>query len=215
MPAELYGRGQENLHLSLPVKDFIKIYKLAGENTVVNVLAGDKKIPALIYEVTKDYLSDEPSHVDLYAVRMDEKLQTKVPLEFAGESAAVKNLGAILVRTLQEVPVEALPDKIPHSLIVDLSRLVEVGNSIHLADLVVPAEVKILIDPHTVVVTVKAKMTEEQEAALVAEGSVEKVVVETEEKKLERAAEKAAAGVGEEKAAEGASATKEAPKPSR
>ncbi len=190
LPAELYGRGIANMHLSLSLKDFKKIYKAAGENTVINVTVDSNKVPVLIYDVIADYLTDEPAHVDLYAVKMDEKIQAKVPLEFFGESPAVKNFGGVLVKTVQEITVEALPDHIPHTLKVDLSKLVEIGNSIHLNQLNIASDVKVLIDMNTVVATVKAKMTEEQEAALSASSSVETVKVETEEKKLERDAKK-------------------------
>src|SRR3989344_8767969 len=101
LPAELYGRGVQNMHLSLALKDLKKVYKLAGENTVVNVVVDAKRVPALIYDAQRDYITDELEHVDFYAVRMDEKLQAKVPLEFFGESGAVKNFGGVLVKTVQ------------------------------------------------------------------------------------------------------------------
>lgn len=192
LPAELYGRGLQNQHLTLSLKDFKKIYKEAGEHTVVTVVVDGKKVPTIINDVSFDYLSGEPTHADLYQIRMDEKIQAKVPLEFTGEAPAVKNLGGVLVKTIQEIPVEALPDKIPHSFVVSVDGLVEIGNSIHLSDLAIPADVKALIDLKTVIVTIKAKMTEEQEAALAAEANPETVKVETEEKKAERDAEKAA-----------------------
>ncbi len=208
LPAELYGRGVANQHLSVALKDFNKVYKEAGENTIVNVVVGGKKTPVLINDVAFDSVSDQPIHADLYAVRMDEKLQAKVPLEFVGESLAVKNAGGVLVKAVQEISVEALPDKIPHIIKVDISKLSEIGNSIRLNELGIPSDVKLLVDAGMVVVTVKAKMTEEQEAALQAEGSVEEIKVETEEKKAERDAAKAA-----EAPAEGASVPTAAAKP--
>jgi large subunit ribosomal protein L25 len=202
IPAELYGKGIPNLHLSLPVKDFKKVYKSAGENTIVNIVVDDQKFPSIISDVARDYLTSEPIHVDLHKVRMDEKLQTKVPLEFTGESLAVKDLGGVLIKSMQELAVEALPDKIPHKIFVDISKLIEIGNTIRVEDLVIPADVKVLVDGRTAVATVSAKVTEEQEAALRAEGAApEEVKVETEEKKAEREAAKAA-----EAPAEGASA---------
>lgn len=209
VPAEMYGKGVPNLHLSVSAKDFKKAYKAAGENTIVNVVVDGQKYPSIISEVTRHYLSGEPIHVDLHKVRMDEKLQTKVPLQFIGESAAVKTLGGILVKSLQELLVEALPDKIPHTISVDISVLAEIGNTIRVEDLKVPADVKVLIDGRTAVATVAAKVTEEQEAALRAQGAApEEVKVETEEKKAEREAAKAA-----ETPAEGAVPAGEAKKP--
>ncbi len=208
VPAELYGKGVPNQHLSLPVTDFKKVYKQAGENTIVNIVVDGQKLPSIISDVALDYLTSEPIHVDLHKVRLDEKLQTKVPLEFVGESLAVKDLGGVLVKSMQELSVEALPDKIPHKISVDISKLAEIGQTIRVEDLAVPAEVKVLIDGRTAVATVAAKVTEEQEAALRAEGAApEEVKVETEEKKAEREAAKAS-----EAPAEGAPAAPEAKK---
>lgn len=192
LPAELYGKGLENLHLTLGKNEFKKIYKSAGENTVVTVVVDGQKFPTIIHDVAHDFLTSEPTHVDLYQVRMDEKIQTKIPLEFIGESLAVKNGVGVLVKTLHELPVESLPGDLPHSIKVDVSALAEVGNGITIKDLLISKAVKVLIDDSNTVVTIKAKMTEEQEAALQAAGNLEEVKVESEEKKAEREAAKAA-----------------------
>ncbi|MDO8584797.1 MAG: 50S ribosomal protein L25 [bacterium] len=193
IPAELYGRGIGNMHLAIPAKDFKKVYKAAGENTIVTVVIGEEKRPALIYDVVGDAISSEPVHVDLYQVRMDEKIQTKVPLVFVGEALGVKDKGGVLVRTLQELPIEAMPDKLPHTITVDISVLADIGMSIKVGDLNISPDVKVLVDGKVIVATVKAKITEEQEAAMQAAGSVETIKVETEEKVAEREAAKAAA----------------------
>jgi len=215
IPAELYGRGLENLHLSVPKKEFKKVFKAAGENTIVNVLLDGKNMPALIQEVTYNFLTDDIESVDLYQVRMDEKLKVGVPLEFVGVAPAVKEKNGLLVKSLQEMEVEALPADLPHDLKVDLSKLVDIGQSIYVKDLAVPANVRFLVSPDTVVATVTAKLTEEEELAMrqAASGGVEAVKVETEEAKAERDATKAATGEAAP-AAEAAKAAKEAKTPS-
>ncbi len=186
LPAELYGRGMPNKHLSLHALDFSRLYKTAGENTLVTLRVGKEQFPVLIHDVQYDYLTDVPVHVDFYGVRMDEKIQTKVPLVFTGESIAVKDAGGVLVKIAQELPVEALPGDIPREIIVSIIPLDRIGASIRVEDLSLPAGVRALVDGRITLVTVKAKMTEEEEVALAAKGTVEKVVVETEEKKAER-----------------------------
>ena len=196
IPAELYGRGLANLHLSVPLKEFKKVYKNAGENTVVNAMLDGEKHPVLIQDVSYNPVTDEMESVDLYQVSMDKKLKVGVPVEFLGVAPAVKEKNGLLVKALQEVEVEALPVDLPRELKVDLSRLLDIGQSIYVKDLEVPTGVKILTGPETVVATVTAKVTEEEELAMrqaAAEG-VETVKVESEEKKAERDATKAATG---------------------
>ncbi len=189
IPAELYGHGASNLHLSVPSREFAKVFKEAGTNTLVNLLVEGKKQPVLIHEVDRDYLTDEVAHIDFYQVRMDEKIKAKIPLEFVGESPAVKEKAAILNKAMTEIEVEALPADLPHRLSADLSKLLDLNQSVYVRDIAVPKGVEVLVDPETVVVTATPPAAEEKKVEEVPV-DVSAVKVETEEKKAERSAEK-------------------------
>lgn len=186
IPAELYGREVENLHLSVDVKKFDEVYSEAGENTVVNVLVDGATKPVLIHSVQRNYLTDEIESVDFYEVKMDEKIEANVPIEFVGESPAVKDLDGILIKAMDEVNVEALPADIPSEITIDLSQLKSLGESIYVKDLPVTEKYKFMVDLETVVVTVSEPKAEEEVAE---EITPEDVVVEGEEEK--KAEEKA------------------------
>src|SRR3984885_3633238 len=96
VPAELYGHGIKNLHLSVAAKEFGKVLKEAGTTTVVTLVLNTQKTPAIIHDVVKNYLTGEIEHVDFYQVRMDEKITAKIPLEFIGEAPAVKSANAVI-----------------------------------------------------------------------------------------------------------------------
>lgn len=194
IPGELYGHGLENLHLSIPSKDFAKIFKAAGENTVVNVTVDGKKHPTLIYNVQYDPVLDTIIHADFYEVRMDEKIKAHVPVEFVGESPAVKEFSGIVVKAIQEIEVEALPGDLPHIIEVDLGTLTEIGANFYVKDLKPIKGVEFLLDPETVMATVTAQMTVEEEAALAGPVDVAEVKVETEEETAAREALKAEDG---------------------
>lgn len=188
MPAELYGKGIENAHLSIPVKDFKKVFKEAGMNTIINLSFGKEKRPAIIHDIDADSLTGEIIHVDFYQVRMDEKIKTKIPVEFLGVAPAVKDKGGILNKSVYEIEVEALPGDLPHRFEVDISLLDDLNKSIYVRDIKAPKGVKMLIDADTPVATVTEPRAEEVvEAAPV---DVSTVKVETEEKKAEREAGK-------------------------
>ena len=181
VPAELYGANVENAHLVLPVKDFMKAYKEAGESTIVSLAFADKKIPVLIQDVVFSPLSQEVEHVDFLAVKMDEKIRTEVPLEFINEAPAVKEKNAILVKVTQELEVEAFPADLPRSIKVDLAKLIDIDTSIYVKDLEVSDKVKILVDGETVVASAVEQAVEEEVVAPVL--SVEEIKTEAEEKK--------------------------------
>lgn len=188
IPAEFYGHGMENKTLAVDRKEFQKVFKQAGENTVVNLVLDGKKQPCLVHDVQHDTVSGEVIHIDFYGVRMDEKLRTMVPLEFSGESPAVKELGGILNKAVAEIEVEALPADLPHSFMVDISGLAELNQSIYVKDIKASKNVKILMDADTAVVTVTEPAPEEETAPPVVD--VSEVKVESEEKKAEREAGK-------------------------
>ena len=193
IPAELYGHGVPNVHLVVPAKEFGKVYKAAGSSTMITLDLGHEKKQAMIHDVVRDNVRDDILHVDFYQVRLDEKIAAHVPLEFIGESAAVKEKGAIINKSLAEIEVEAFPQDVPHTIAVDLSALADIDQSIYVKDLVLPKGVTIDLDGEMVVATATAPISEEELAAQAAPADVADVKVESEEKKAERDAEKAAA----------------------
>lgn len=164
VPAEVFGHGVMNQHLTVSAKEFGKVYKEAGEHTIVMLTVDAKeKVPTVITDVVRDSLSGTILSIDFHAIRMDEKIQAKIPINFTGEAPAVK-LGFPVVRTLEEIEVEALPGKLPRAFDVDLSGLTNPGESIHATDIHVPTDVRVLVPLDTVIVTVGEKTKEEAPA---------------------------------------------------
>ncbi len=192
IPAELYGHGVKNVHLVVSEKEFAKTYKKAGSSTMITLDLGKEKRPAMIHSVLRDSVRDDILHIDFYQVRLDEKIKAHVPLEFSGESPAVKEKSAIINRSLAELEVEAFPQDVPHTIIVDLSALIDIDQSIYVKDIILPKGVVTDLDGDTVVATATEPISEEELIAQAAPADVSGVKVESEEKKAEREAEKAA-----------------------
>ena len=188
IPAELYGHGVKNLHLTVSAREFLKVFKEAGENTIVNLQIQGGEKPVLIHEIKTNYLNGEIDHIDFYEVRLDEKIKAKIQLEFIGEAPAQKSKGGVLNKVVSEIEVEALPGDLPHRFTVNLEVLDDLNKSFYVKDLEVSPKVRILADPKTVIVTVAEPLKEEERAEAVID--VTAVKVEAEEKKAERTAEK-------------------------
>lgn len=166
VPAELYGHGIKNLHLTLSAKEFLKVFKEAGESTIVNLTTEDKKtLPVMIHEVKTDSLSGEILNIDFYQIKLTEKIRVYIPIEFIGEAPAVKTFGGILIKTLKEIEVEALPRDLPHRLQADLASLNEIGKNIALKDLKIGDNVKLFVNPETIIATVVEAKAEEEVVA--------------------------------------------------
>lgn len=188
IPAEMYGGGMENMHVTVPAADFRKVFKHAGESAVVKVVVDKTPYSVLIHDVQRHFLTSEIVHVDFYRIQAGQVITTRVPFEFVGQSLAVKD-GGVLGKVMADVEVEAPVEKLPRTIVVDLTGLAQIGDSIHLKDLAIAQGVELHADKMSVVVTVTAPRKEEEvtPAAVV---DVSTIKVEGEEKKAERAAKK-------------------------
>jgi large subunit ribosomal protein L25 len=175
LPAVLYGHKVETQDLELSEREFAKIFKLAGESTLVNLTVDGQSRPVLIHEVQNHYLTDKPIHVDFYAVNMDEKLKAHVPVHFLGEAPAVKSLGGVLVKNLSEIEVECLPADLPHAIEVDISILDNFEKAVYVRDLKVSDKVQILTSADDMVTNVAAPRSEAELASLSEKPMVEDV----------------------------------------
>lgn len=188
LPAVVYGKGKEAEPVAVREVDFLKLWKSAGESTVVELKLGQKTENVLIQDVAIDPLKDNPIHADFYIIEMDKPIKVEVPLEFVGESEVVKS-GGILVKVLHELKIEALPKDLPHNITVDISTLKTLEDSIKIKNLAIPAGVKVLDGPDETVVLVEAPRAEEEVKAAEAEAqSLESIEVVGKKLKAEESA---------------------------
>lgn len=195
LPAVLYGHNVAAQHLAVPAQTFNKIFKEAGESTIVKLkVGGSEPVNVLIQDVQRHGTEDTITHIDFYQVSMTEKLKATVPLVFVGESPAVKALGGTLVHVFSEVEVESLPADLPHEIQVDISNLATFDDAIRIKDLNVDhSKVKILVDnPESVVASVQPPRSEEElkeleQAPVVADVTQVEGVAEPEPKEGEAA----------------------------
>ncbi len=184
----VYGPKRESTPIFINKKEFIELYKNAGESTLINLEIKDakKKAPVLIYDVQEDPYTREIIHVDFLEPNLKEKVEAEIPLEFEGEAPAVKDLDGTLIKNTYSVDVKALPDKLPHEIKVDVSILKTFDDAIYIKDLHVEEGVEILHEGDmTVALVSKPEDVEaELEKPITDEGEPE-VVGEKEEEEEE------------------------------
>jgi large subunit ribosomal protein L25 len=159
IPAVFYGFKRDVTSLSVDKKEFISVLKEAGETSTITLKTPNGDFNAMIHDVQVDPIKGEVTHVDFLSVDMNKAIEVEVPLEFIGESEAVKE-GGVLVKVMHELSVESLPGSIPQHIEVDLSKLKTIDDIITLGDLKLPAGVKFVEEDMSVVV---ASVTAQQE----------------------------------------------------
>ena len=178
IPAVLYGHnGSESVSLTIPAKT---VETLLKQRVVNNVLI-DLDIPeiswkgkTLLREVQRHPWKGFPYHLSFFAVGSQDSLEVELSLHFVGESVGVKMGGGILDTVMMQLAVKCKPDSIPDAIEVDISNL-NVGDALHIHELVLPPGVVAVGEPNQVVVSVLASQAdaeeESEEAAAAAAGA--------------------------------------------
>ena len=181
VPAVLYGWEEKTGRmLSVNERDFRKLWEKAGEATLVELEIDGEKKGVLIQDVAIDPRRNTPLHIDFYAVQMNKPIKVSVPIILEGESPAVKSLGAILVKVLYEIEVEALPKDLPRDIKVDISSLVALNDRVTVGGLSMPSGVKAVTSEDEVIVVAQAQV---EETAAVTERTLEDIEVAPKGKK--------------------------------
>src|SRR5258708_12363105 len=115
IPANVYGKNLSSTAIEVKQPDFDKIFKEVGETGLVDLQLNNESKPVLIKNLQMNYKLNSPLHVDFYQVNLKEKVKTMVPVVLVGEPKAVTDQVGMLLQTLSEVEVEALPDNLPES----------------------------------------------------------------------------------------------------
>lgn len=163
LPAVLYGRGQPTKSIALSHGNFEKIWRQAGESTVITLSHPEGTLDVLIAEVQTDPVTGEFLHVDFQVLEKGKKVKVKVPIQFVGVSPAARDLGATLVKVLHEIEVEAFPNDLPHAIEVGVSVLDTLESQILARDLRLQPGVTLRTNPLEVVAAVAAAREEEKE----------------------------------------------------
>jgi len=160
-PANIYGKGVKSLSVQVPYKEFEKVYKEAGETGVVDVEIEGAIRPSLIHNVQQDYYKHVLLHADFFQVNLKEKVKTMVKIITIGEPKAVSEKLGLLMQTLSEIEIEALPTDLPEKIEVDVEPLAVLDAQITVGEIKAPAGVTILTDASQIVAKIGSLISKE------------------------------------------------------
>lgn len=163
LPANIYGKKVKSLAIQIPMNEFEKVYKEAGETGIIEIAVDSSKRPVLINNVQVHPVTDIPIHVDFLQIDLKEKVTADVPVDLIGESPAEKSGLGTVVQQINEIEVEALPTDLPEKFEVDLSKLTKVDMAVLVKDLDVDKKkVEIKSDVEQILVKVEPPRKEEE-----------------------------------------------------
>lgn len=177
VPGVVYGRSMKPVSVVVDAKSLTKVlHSKAGEHALVKLKLEGKSAwekPALVKSVEHHPVDGHVMHVDFHAIALTERIKVRVPVALKGEAVGVKQESGILEQFLREIEIECLPTEIPASVDFDVSAM-KIGDTIHVKDLVPPANTKIITDLEGAIASVQKPKEEkpEEEAAAVTEPEV-------------------------------------------
>lgn len=193
VPAVIYGGKDAPANLEVSRKDIDQLLSHAvGENILVELeIADGTKITnrlSLIQEIQHHPVGGEILHVDFHAVSMTEEIEAEIPLEPAGEPVGVKTYGGLFQQNMRSLAIRCLPQNLPEIITVDVSAL-NIGESLHVKDIKLPAGVTATEDADLTVFLVSEPTVAEESSTAEAPTAPE-VIKEKKPEGGEAAAEK-------------------------
>ena len=187
IPAILYG-GKEEKMFTINFRDFIKLLNNPdGTNIIIDLKSKSFKGMAVIKNIQRDPVKRDPLHVDFYEIAMDKPLRIPVTVHLTGAAPGVRE-GGMMEQNLWEIEIEALPGNLPSHIDVDVSNL-SIGDSIHIKDLNVEDDLKIMADEEELIAHVAAprlaEAAEEEEEGEVVEMAEPEVITAKKEEEEE------------------------------
>ena len=183
IPGVMYGYKGDKA-VSVQGKDFLKLFEDIGEHSIITLSLDEKeKIDAIVKDYQVDPVKRDIIHIDFLQIKAGQLLRTEIPVKVKGVSKGVK-MGGILEEYVRDIEIECLPKDLPEAFHIDVTDL-DIGDSVHVKDITVGEEIRILSSPEQVVLTIGLP-------SKVAEPVVEEEEVEEGAEGVEEGAEEAA-----------------------
>lgn len=158
VPAIIHDHGKPSLAVQAPYLAMYRTYQEAGKHHPISLTAGSHTYTVLIKAAAFEPKKNKLTHLVFNAVNKNQKVEAEVPIrpryDEGNEASPAERAGLIVLAQLENVEVKAVPDKIPDVLEYDAEKLIEVGDHITVADLIVPQGVEVVTEPEQAVATV-------------------------------------------------------------
>jgi large subunit ribosomal protein L25 len=159
IPAVVYGAVKENLFVSIDENTILKYRTRAYENSLFNLKFKDNtnrdEIVVILKDIQKHPVTHKPEHVDLLAIDLKKPVRLEIEVRVEGKPIGLAD-GGLLTVVNRSIEIECLPTNIPDAIIADVSNL-GVGDSLHVSDLNLPSDIKLISAPDMTIAVVNVQ----------------------------------------------------------
>lgn len=171
LPAVAYGRSQEPVNLSVNAHEFNVLLARQGAGGLITLkfTDGQADLPVIVKEIQIDPRRNEPRTLDFLKVSLSEKVSSTALMVLEGEPIGVRQDGGLLVQSLHEIHISALPQNLPEHITLDVTEL-EMNGTLLVEDIKFPEGVEAVTPLDEVVASVAQPRVEAAEPEEAAEG---------------------------------------------
>lgn len=148
VPAVIHDHDKPSVHVQANSIAALKAYRQAGKHHPVELTADGKKYTAMIKVAEFEPQKQQLTHIVFNAVSANQKVEAEVPIhakyDEGNESSPAERNSLLVISNIDVVMVKALPNNLPDALYYDAEKLVEVGDHVTIADLILPADIELI-----------------------------------------------------------------------
>ncbi|MCR3956057.1 MAG: 50S ribosomal protein L25 [Gudongella sp.] len=163
VPGIVYSKGEETKHVKVDQIDFIKVFRVVGTSSLMELEVDGEILPVIVKTVQRDPVLGDVIHIDFQKLDMKQKIKITVPVYLLHRDA-IKLQPSVLMQMLDTIEIECLPGDIPESVGIDVSGM-DFETPLYVKDLDIMKEesVEVLSDPESIICTLNEPTMEEEE----------------------------------------------------
>jgi len=158
VPGIVFGGDNDPLPINIPFNKLLTMLRKGRfKATLFNMkVAGHDDVRVICRDVQRHVVKDLPTHVDFMRLKRTTKINLFINVDVIGEenSPGIKK-GGVMTLLRPEIELVVTAADIPESITADISEL-EIGDSLTISGVVLPAGSKTVIDRDFVVAQVSA-----------------------------------------------------------
>jgi len=185
VPAIVYSRGEETKHLTVDQLEFIKVFRVVGTSSLMELDVNGEVVPAIVKSVQRDPVKGQVIHIDFQKLDMMEKIKLTATIKLLNKDS-IKLQPSVLMQMLDSIEIECLPGDIPEEIQIDVSGM-SFETPLYVKDLEIMnvEAINVITDPESIICSLNkptiVEEDEEEEAEVEDAASVPVIGKESEE----------------------------------
>jgi len=151
VPGIVYGPANDPISVQFPYRAIEVTLMNAGGTNLIDIVVEGKTYPSLAREVQRDVVRGDILHVDFLAVDESQRIRVEVPVVMEGGSPVIAAREGILITGRSSLTLEVFPSDIRNHIVIDLSKLTELGAEVLVRDLEFGENVTVHNDPNEMI----------------------------------------------------------------